>query len=71
MKKELKLVEKLIDFLIRTISRLIKAGTKTMNAVEKIAIKTGVLGDALIDLNNLLIQLQEIKLKLKNVSGDK
>lgn len=71
MKKELNLVIKLVDFLIRVLTRAIKSGIKTMNAVEKIAAKTGLVGDELVKLNEILLQLKKIKLNLENATEDK
>lgn len=71
MKSELKIVIKLVDFLIRVLTRAIKSGVKTLNSVEKIAAKTGIIGNALVKLNDILLELEKIKVNLKAAAGDK
>lgn len=69
MNKLTKRIVKLLDFLIRVLTKAVNAGIKILEDVQIVADKSSKIGDILQELLKLIAVLQEKRKKLIEING--
>ena len=70
MKLTLRKLEKLLNFLIKSLLKIAKAGIKTINETEILAEKTKKIQPVLLGLNAVIDELFRLQAELKKISEE-
>lgn len=70
MKKIVKKVIKLLDFLIRILTRGLKKGIETLEAIKEAAEKTEKLSPILLEISDIILKLQAKRDELNKLAEE-
>ena len=70
MKKVVKKVIKLLDFLIRILTRGLKKGAETLEAIKEAAEKTEKLSPILLEISEIILKLQAKRNELSKIAEE-